>query len=131
MARSIRSVVLLSLLLLTAVSLFAQQTGSASGRVTATDGAALPGVTVEASSNVLPQPRVTVTSETGEYRLPQLQPGVYTLTFNLAGLQTATRRVNILLGQNQAVDVVLSMAGLEEQITVTAEATLVDRESTE
>jgi hypothetical protein len=131
MARSVRGVVLLSLLLLTAVSLFAQQTGSASGRVTATDGSVLPGVTVEASSNVLPQPRVTVTSETGEYRLPQLQPGVYTLTFNLAGLQTATRRVNILLGQNQAVDVALGMAGLEEQITVTAEATLVDRESTQ
>jgi hypothetical protein len=133
MARSftVRSVVLLSLLLLTAVSLFAQQTGSVSGNVTASDGAALPGVTVEAASNVLPQPRVTVTSETGEYRLPQLQPGTYTLTFTLAGLQTSTRRVNVLLGQNQTVDVALGMAGLEEQITVTAEASLVDRASSE
>jgi hypothetical protein len=99
--------------------------------VTATDGAALPGVTVEAKSNVLPQPRITVSSETGEYRLPQLQPGGYTLTFSLAGLQTATRRVNVLLDQNQVVDVSLGMAGLEEQITVTAEASLVDRASTE
>jgi hypothetical protein len=132
MVRSItvRSVVLLSLLFLT-VSLFAQQTGSVSGNVTATDGSALPGVTVEAKSNVLPQPRVTLTSETGEYRLPALQPGVYTLTFSLAGLQTATRKVNVLLGTNQDVDVSLAIAGLEEQITVTAEATLVDRESTE
>lgn len=133
MARSftIRSILFLSLLLLTAGSLFAQQTGSVSGRVTATDGAALPGVTVEARSNVLPQPRVTVTNETGDYRLPQLQPGNYSLTFNLAGLQTVTRRVLVLVGQNREVDVALGMAGLEEQITVTAEATLVDRESTE
>ena len=132
MARSstVRSVLLLSLLLLT-TSLFAQQTGSVSGTVTATDGAALPGVTVEASSNVLPQPRVTVTNETGEYRLPQLQPGTYTITYSLAGLQTVSRRVNVLLGQNQVVDASLGMAGLEEQITVTAEQTLVDRETTE
>jgi hypothetical protein len=131
MARSftIRSVVLLSLLLLTAVSLFAQQTGSVSGKVTATDGAALPGVTVEAKSNVLPQPRVTVTSETGEYRLPQLQPGNYSISYTLAGLQTATRRVSVILDQNHVVDVSLGLAGLAEMITVTAESTLVDRES--
>jgi hypothetical protein len=130
MARSfIRSVLLLALLLLTAVSLFAQQTGSVSGTVTATDGAALPGVTVEASSNVLPQPRVTITGASGEYRLPQLQPGNYTITYNLAGLQSVTRRVSVLLDQNQVIDVALGMAGVEETITVTAENTLVDRES--
>jgi hypothetical protein len=127
---TIRSVVLLSLLFLTA-SLFAQQTGAVSGTVTSTDGAMLPGVTVEAKSSVLPQPRITVSQENGEYRLPQLQPGVYTLTFNLAGLQTVTRRVNVLLGQTQTVDVALGMAGVSENITVTAQSTLVDRESTE
>ena len=52
------------------LSLYAQQTGAISGRVTATDGSALPGVTVEARSNVLPQPRVTVTDSSGDYRLP-------------------------------------------------------------
>ncbi len=129
-SHTVRSVLLLSLLSLTA-SLFAQQIGSVSGNVTATDGSVLPGVTVEAKSPVLPQPRVTLTDETGTYRLPALQPGVYTLTFNLAGLQTVTRQVNVLVGTNQAVDVSLGVAGVEEQITVTAEATLVDRESTE
>ena len=48
-------------------------------RSTATDGAVLPGVTVEARSDVLPQPRVTVTGANGEYRLPALPPGTYTL----------------------------------------------------
>ncbi|HYR29323.1 MAG TPA: carboxypeptidase regulatory-like domain-containing protein, partial [Thermoanaerobaculia bacterium] len=114
-----------------ASAVFAQQTGSVSGHVTATDGAALPGVTVEARSSVLPQPRVTITSETGEYRLPQLQPGAYTITYNLAGLQAVTRTVNVQLNQNAEVNVALGMAGVEESITVTAEASLVDRQSTE
>ncbi len=69
--RLLRIVLCLCLTLFSA-SLFAQQTGSVSGRVTATDGSLLPGVTVEASSNVLPQPRVTVSQENGEYHLPQL-----------------------------------------------------------
>ena len=71
--RVVRSLLLLFIVAL-AVPLFAQQTGAINGKVTS-DGAQLPGVTVEARSNVLPQPRVTVTDGNGEYRLPALQPG--------------------------------------------------------
>src|SRR5687768_570503 len=118
------------LIALTAIPMVAQQTGTISGKVT-TDGAPLPGVTVEARSNVLPQPRVTVTDGNGEYRLPALQPGSYTLTFSLSGMQTATRNVDALVGQTSYADVSLGMAGVSETITVTAESTLVDRQSTE
>ena len=128
--RVTRSLLVFAVLILAPVA-FAQQTGSVSGTVTSTDGSVLPGVTVEASSNVLPQPRVTVTSETGEYRLPQLQPGTYTIRYTLAGLQDVTRNVNVRLSQNAQVDVSLNMAGVAESITVTAEASLVDRQSTE
>ena len=129
----IRNVRILLFLCLTFLStaLFAQQTGSLSGRVTATDGSALPGVTVEARSNFLPQPRVTYTDERGEYRLPELQPGPYTLTFTMAGLQTATRNTTVLVKSNTTVDASLGMGGVAEEITVTAEATLVDRTTTE
>ena len=58
-------------LTLISTSLFAQQTGAVHGTVKAVDGSALPGVTVEAKSNVLPQPRITHTDSSGEYRLPQ------------------------------------------------------------
>ncbi|HYI13492.1 MAG TPA: carboxypeptidase regulatory-like domain-containing protein [Thermoanaerobaculia bacterium] len=126
-----RSLLILSILCLIASPALAQQTGSVSGGVTATDGAALPGVTVEARSAVLPQPRITITDSTGEYRLPALQPGTYTITYSLAGLQTLTRNVAVQLNQNAEVDVVLGMAGVAEEITVTAEASLVDRQSTE
>jgi hypothetical protein len=49
-----------SLLLIRAVPAFAQQTGTITGKVVDTGGAVLPGVTVEARSDVLPAPRVTV-----------------------------------------------------------------------
>lgn len=117
-------------LILVASTAFAQQTGALSGRVTATDGSALPGVTVEARSNSLPQPRVTYTDERGEYRLPELQPGVYTVTFTMAGLQTVTRTTTVVVKANTTVDAALGM-GVAEEITVTAAATLVDRTTTE
>jgi len=117
-------------LILASTSLFAQQTGALHGKVTASDGSALPGVTVEAKSNVLPQPRVTVTDGNGDYRLPQLQPGAYTLTFTLSGMQTTTRKAEALLGQDNAADVKMGVSGVAESITVTANQTLVDREST-
>lgn len=119
------------MLLLIATSAFAQQTGSISGKVTASDGSALPGVTVEARSNVLPQPRVTTTDVNGDYRLPALIPGDYTLTFTLAGMETSTRRAAVLLGQNTAANTKLGVQGVSESITVTAAATLVDKSSTE
>lgn len=117
-------------LIFASTSLFAQQTGALHGKVTASDGSALPGVTVEAKSNVLPQPRVTVTDGNGDYRLPQLQPGAYTLTFTLSGTQTATRKAEALLGQDNAADVKMGVSGVAESITVTANQTLVDKENT-
>jgi hypothetical protein len=119
---------LFCLLVLCAAPALAQQTGEVSGKVTATDGSMLPGVTVEARSDVLPTPRVTVTGGNGEYRLPALPPGTYTVTFTLSGMQTATRRVQVQLALATAVDVALGV-GLEESVVVEAEATLVDKES--
>ena len=109
-----------------AVPLLAQQTGAINGKVTAADGSSLPGVTVEARSKVLPQPRVATTDENGEYRLPQLVPGAYTVEFTLSGMQPVTRRVEVLLQQEARVNATLAMAGLTENITVTAEASYVD-----
>ena len=127
--RVFRALLFLSVMVL-AIPIFAQQTGALHGRVQATDGSVLPGVTVEGRSNVLPQPRVTTTDSNGEYRLPQLIPGTYTITFTLSGMQSVTRKTDVLLGQDQAVDVKLGVAAVSENITVTAQATLVNKEST-
>ncbi|HEX8152210.1 MAG TPA: TonB-dependent receptor, partial [Thermoanaerobaculia bacterium] len=129
--RAFRTFLLLCLVVLIAPLTFAQQTGSISGRVTATDGSALPGVTVEARSTVLPQPRVTTTDENGDYRLPALQPGRYTLTFSLSGMDSTTRDAQVLLGQNVTSNAALGVAGVSESITVTAQSTLLDTSSNE
>jgi hypothetical protein len=127
-----RVVVRLSFLALAAVvasPAAAQQTGSISGTVTATDGSVLPGVTVDARSDVLPAPRSTVTSGNGTYQLPALPPGSYTLKFVLSGMKSVTRRAQVQLAQDTRADVRLDIGSMEETVEVVAEVSLVDKES--
>ncbi len=128
--RALRMCLSLSLVSLSA-PLFAQQTGSIAGNVTATDGAILPGVTVEARSNVLPGPRVTTTGGNGDYRLPALPPGEYVVTFNLSGMKTVSRAVSVQLLQEATLDAQLGVGGLTETVTVTADTSsaLIDKDS--
>jgi hypothetical protein len=105
------------------------QQGQVSGKVTATDGAVLPGVTVEARSSVLPTPRVTVTGSQGEYRLPGLPVGDYTIKFTLSGMQEVTRPAQVVLLQDTFVDVTLGVQAVKEEVTVTATATYLDRDT--
>ena len=65
---------------------------SLAGTVRDTSGAVLPGVTIEASSPVLiTKVRTGVTDETGQYRIPDLPPGTYKVTFSLPGFATVVR----------------------------------------
>ena len=127
-ARVLRTLLFLSLVLC-AIPLLGQQTGEISGKVTAADGSGLPGVTVEARSPVLPQARVTVTGRNGEYRLPALLPGTYTLKFDLSGMQSVTRNAQVQLAQDTVADVSLGLQAIAESATVTAEVSMVDKES--
>lgn len=130
-SRALRTAVFFWVTCLVTSLAFAQQTGGITGRVTTTDGQGLPGVTVEARSNVLPQARVTTTSSNGDYRLPALPPGNYTLTFSLAGMGTQTRQVRVLLQQDSTANVRLGMEGIAETITVVADNTYIDPASAE
>jgi hypothetical protein len=115
-------------ILLVPAAAYGQQ-GQISGKVTATDGSMLPGVTVEARSSVLPTPRVTVTGSQGEYRLPGLPVGDYTLKFTLSGMQEVTRAAQVVLLQDTFVDVTLGVQSVKEEVTVTATASIVDRDT--
>jgi hypothetical protein len=110
-------------------AVFAQQTGAIQGKVIDNTGGVLPGVTVEARSDVLPAPRVTTTDSTGRYQLPQLPPGQYTVTFTLSGMQTGTQKVLVQLSETTSADQTLGLSAVSESVTVTGEATLVDRTS--
>lgn len=117
-----RCVLLLAAAILSTAPAFGQgnPTGTISGRVLAADGAALPGVTVVAESTSLQGTRTIVTSETGDYLLPQLPPGDYTLTFSLSGFRSATRELRLGATQKVPVDITLQIASVEESVTVSA-----------
>jgi hypothetical protein len=89
-------------------------------------GGVLPGVTVTASSSVLPTPRVTTTGPAGEYRLPALPPGNYEIRFELQGMQTVTRTAAVQLQVDTNVDATLGVGGITETVEVTAVTSLVD-----
>src|SRR5713226_1724719 len=68
------------------------QTGTIAGNVKDTSDAVMPGVTVEASSPALiERVRSVVTDTRGEYKIVDLVPGVYSVTFSLTGFSTVKR----------------------------------------
>ena len=103
----------------------AQQTGDISGQVVDASGVGLAGVTIEASSNVLPQPRTTKTAANGRYRMRLLPPGEYTLDFTFADGSQQTRGVMVLLQQTAKIDMTQGDARMEE-IVVTGTQMLAD-----
>jgi hypothetical protein len=108
------------------------QTGAAvTGNVSDTSGAVLPGVTVEARSPALiEQVRSAVTDETGRYRIVDLRPGVYSVTFALPGFASVARTGIELSGSFIAtVNAELRVGGLQETVTVSGEIPLVDTQS--
>jgi hypothetical protein len=105
---------------------------SITGVVRDTSGAVLPGVTVEASSPALIEKvRVVVSDDSGQYRIENLRPGEYVVTFTLPGFSTF-RRDGIELAGNfvATVNSEMRVGSLEETITVTGEAPSVDVQST-
>jgi len=110
---------------------FGQLTGSISGQVSDPDSDALPGVTVEAQGDVLPQARTVITNANGSYRFQQLPPGNYEVSFKLDGLAPQKREVRVLLQQNSVVDVTMQLEGSAEAVTVVAELSTIDTTSTE
>src|SRR5512135_3508514 len=119
----------LSLLLLVATPALAQQTGTIVGKVTMADGSTLPGVSVTATSSVLPQPRHSVSGAAGDYRLPLLPPGTYEVTFALQGMGTVKRTAAVVLQQDTILNATLALESVTQGVTVVAQATLLDTES--
>jgi hypothetical protein len=90
--------------------------------------AVLPGVTVEASSPALIEKTRTVVSDgTGQYRITDLLPGSYTMTFTLTGFSTVRREGIEVSGSGViTVNADLRVGALEETLTVTGQSPIVD-----
>ena len=124
-----RALVVVTLLVLTPALAFAQ--ASVAGVVRDASGAVLPGVTIEVSSPALiEKTRTVVSGADGQYRVIDLRPGVYTVTFTLTGFSTVRREGLELSGSlNTTVDADMRIGAVEETITVAGETPLVDVQS--
>ncbi|MCA1584231.1 MAG: TonB-dependent receptor [Acidobacteria bacterium] len=105
----------------------AQATGSIAGVVTDDTGSLMPGVLVEVTSTATGQSRSATTGSDGYFLVPLLQPGPYQVKGTLAGFKTVLREgVTVTVESTARVDMQLAVGGLEETVSVTADAPLVE-----
>lgn len=121
--------VLLALPLLLATQVWAQGagTGTVNGRVAEAEGLPLPGVTVTAKSPALQGSRTAVTNVNGDFVMPNLSPGDYTLTFVMSGFTTVTRTAKVSGGQQVAVNAKMSISAVAAEATVVAQSETVSQ----
>src|SRR5262245_606667 len=106
--------------------------GSIAGIVRDTTGAVLPGVTVEASSPALIEKvRSVVTDDQGNYKIVDLRPGTYMVTFTLPGFAVYRREgIELSTGFTATANAEMRVGALEETVTVTGASPVVDTQNT-
>ncbi len=126
-----KSLIVLFVLFLS-VSLMAQiRTGNIRGKVTDTEGTALPGVSVTLSAPIL-APITSITTEGGSFRFVSLSAGSeYTLTAELTGFKKQIKSgIIVTIGSESEINLVMEVGKLEEEVTVTAVTPVVDAKKT-
>src|SRR5207253_953263 len=100
------------------------------GIVNDQSGTVIPGVSVEASSPALiEKSRSTVTDERGTYKIIDLRPGNYSVTFTLPGFKTVMREVELPSDFTATINAEMTVGAVEESITVAAESPVVDAQT--
>jgi hypothetical protein len=130
--RDVMRAVLLTLACITfPMAALGQTLGTIAGAARDSSGAVLPGVTVEvASPALIEKVRSVVTDGSGLYRVVNLPPGLYTVTFALPGFNTVRREgVQVSVGFTASIDGDMRIGAVEETVTVTGESPIVDIQS--
>jgi Carboxypeptidase regulatory-like domain/TonB dependent receptor-like, beta-barrel len=97
-------------------------TGAISGRVVDPGGLPMPSVVVTVASPVLQGTRTATTSTNGDYIIPFLPAGDYTVTFEIQGFQTLKRTTAVTMAERLPLDVSLTLATLAETVTVSVQS---------
>lgn len=126
----VRSVSRIAFVLFLAPLAARAQEASIAGTVVDATGGVLPGVTITALHQVTGNTFVAVTDGVGAFRI-SVRTGVYTVNAELSGFATATRRLELLVGQTADLRLQLAPSTVQETVTVTGEAPLVDTTSSE
>lgn len=107
-----------------------RQTGSLTGKVVDTTGEGLPGCELTVESPSLLGTQSFVCTEEGNFRFPALPPGTYTLHAEMSGFKKLTLTgIVINVGKTTSITVTIEQSSLEEEVTVTGEAPIVDTRS--
>jgi hypothetical protein len=123
MARRISLIVAALICLTSGLASAQERFGGLTGTVTDATKGALPGATVTATNLETGAQRVVVSSADGGYRVPDLNPGRYSVTFELDTFQRhVVNDVLVLLGRTVGVDAELKIGGVAETVNVTADA---------
>jgi hypothetical protein len=103
------------------------QNAQITGSVKDSSGAIIPGATVTARNVDTGLTRVAVTDGSGEYRLPSLPPGRYSVAVELSGFSTETRPdIVLIIDQTAILHFALKPAAIAETVTVTGDSPIVD-----
>ena len=107
--------------------------GIIAGVVRDTSGGVLPGVTVEAASPALiEKTRQVVSDSQGQYKIIDLRPGTYTVTFSLPGFASVKREgLELTAAVTLNVNADMKVGAVEETVTVTGETPVVDVQRTQ
>jgi Carboxypeptidase regulatory-like domain/TonB dependent receptor-like, beta-barrel len=103
--------------------------GSLVGNVTDSSGAAIPGATVTATQTETNLTREVITNESGAYSIPNIPSGTYQVVVAVPGFQNFTARNIVVTNRDVRVDARLSLGALEEAVTVTATAAILQTEN--
>ena len=125
----VRFVSVAAALFLSVVPAFGQgfATAEFNGSVVDQSGAVLPGASITITEESTGLMRSVLSSDTGRFVVPAVQPGVYTLRAELPGFRTQVRMgVRILVGQAITLTLTLPIGTLTDQVTVTGEAPLIE-----
>ena len=104
-------------------------TGDVTGIVTDATGAVVPGATVTIKSSATNEARTSLSTENGQYRFSLLQPGDYSISAQTTGLKSNVSKFTALVGQEQSLNIILSVQGTQEVIEVKAEAAVIQTEN--
>ena len=124
---ALRAALVASVALVFAAPAFAQE-ATLSGTISDATSSVLPGVTITAVHEASGNTFVAVTDDRGFYRLP-LRTGLYRLNAELAGFANVNRSLELLVGQQAVMNLQMAPSAVQESVTVTAEAPLLDMTS--
>jgi hypothetical protein len=118
-------------LALTGLASAQERFGAITGKVTDQQAAAIPGVTVTATNNETARATVAVSDAEGTFNIRTIEPGRYTVKFELSGFTTQeAQNVIVLLGSTVTADAQMRVGGLTETVQVSGRTSLIDVGST-